>query len=279
VPIEEKLKKMARKLRRALLRDEPGYYDMFLNPGERFFARIYLHEIGRRLQETNPPEPVEGTRLPLEILDAGCQTGRLAVPLASVGHRVTGVDTSGLALDKARGHAREAKTSLTLVRADLGDWLPRTPAASFDAVLCTEVLYLRPNHRELLEGLVRVLRPGGFCFISHRPPGYYLAEAAGRKDWEATRTVLNNKEGKLFGSYYNWQSREELEQAYAGLGITGVRITPVGLLGWLAVQPDQLDEEGREQLFEAELALADEQPAQVGRYLLVSGQKQGAPAS
>lgn len=272
MPLKEKLKKMTRKIKRAVLRDEPGYYDMFLNTGESFFARIYLHEIGRRLEETVHPEPVEGKRHSLEVLDAGCQTGRISVPLASMGHRVTGVDTSGLALDKARRHAREAGTRLKLVRADLGAWLPRTPAASFDAVVCTEVLYLRPNHKELLEGLVRVLRPGGFCFISHRPPGYYIVEAAGRKDWEAARTVLNGQEGELFGSYYNWQKKEELEKTYAGLGITGLRITPVGLLGWLVTPPDRLDDAGREQLFEAELALA-KQPVDTGRYLLVSGQK------
>ena len=169
------IKKVVRKLRWAVLRDEPGYYDMFLNPGERFLARLYLHEIRRVLES-------HGRAGPLEILDAGCQAGRLSIPLASAGHRVTGVDTSAVGLRRAQRHAQEAKTRLSLIRADLGKWLPRAAAGSFDAVVCTEVLYLRPNHRELLEGLIRVLRPGGFCFISHRPAGYYMAEAVGRKD-------------------------------------------------------------------------------------------------
>ncbi len=275
MPLEEKLKKMTRKLRRAVLRDEPTYYDMFLNPGERFFARIYLHEIRRALEHAHP-EIVEGKRRPLEILDAGCQAGRLSVPLASAGHRVTGVDTSGLALRRARRHAREAGAGLQLIRADLGKWLPRTAPASFDAVVCTEVLYLRPNHRELLEELIRVLRPGGFCFISHRPTGYYLAEAVGRGDWKALETILAYKEGTLFGSYYNWQEREDLERIYAGLGLTDLRITPVGFLSWLVVQPDQLTGPEQEKLLRAELALA-EKGTHPGRYLLVSGQKQEAP--
>ena len=258
---------MSRKLRRAILRDEPTYYDMFLNPGERFFARIYLREI-RRVLESRDPRP-------LEVLDAGCQAGRLSVPLASAGHRVTGVDTSDLALRRAQRHAREAQTSLRLIRADLGKWLPRAAPSSFDVVVCTEVLYLRSNYRELLEGLLGVLRPGGFCFISHRPTGYYLAEAAGRRDWEATRTVLTQKEGTLFGSYYNWQTREDLERTYAELGINRLRITPVGLLAWLVVPPDQLSETEQEKLFEAEIALA-EQSSHPGRYLLVSGRKGSA---
>lgn len=273
MPLEERVKKISRKLRRAILRDEPTYYDMFLNPGERFFARIYLHEIRRGLEHAHP-ELVEGKRQPLEILDAGCQAGRLSVPLASAGHRVTGVDTSDLALRRARRHSREAATKLRLIRADLGKWLPRTPAASFDAVVCTEVLYLRPNHRELLRGLVRVLRPGGLCFISHRPSAYYLAEATGRRDWKAVETVLAQKEGTLFGSYYNWQEREDLERIYTNLGIADLRITPVGILSWLVVQPDHLTGPEQEKLFQAEVALAD-RVNHLGRYLLVSGRKNG----
>lgn len=261
------MKKIIRKIRRAVLRDEPTYYDMFLNPGERFFARIYLHEIRRTLESA-------GRAAPLEILDAGCQAGRLAVPLASAGHCVTGVDTSDLALRRARRHAREAGAQLRLLRADLGRWLPRTPPASFDVVVCTEVLYLRTNHRELLAGLLRVLRPGGLCFISHRPPGYYLAEAAGRKDWDAVRTVLTQKEGTLFGSYYNWQDREDLEKMYAQAGVEVLSIRPVGLVAWLAVRPDDFaSPEEEEALFRAELSCADRVNT-IGRYLLVSGRKE-----
>jgi 2-polyprenyl-3-methyl-5-hydroxy-6-metoxy-1,4-benzoquinol methylase len=58
--------------------------------------------------------------------------------------------------------------SMNTIRADLGRWLPTQPTAGFDVVVCTEVLYLRPNHRTLLEQLIRVLKPGGLCFISHR---------------------------------------------------------------------------------------------------------------
>ena len=259
------MNKLLRKVRRAILRDEPTYYDMFLNPGERFLARIYLHEITQVLRTHGRPAP-------LEILDAGCQAGRLAVPLASAGHRVTGVDTSAVALNRARRHAEEAGTKLKLIRADLGQWLPKMPAGSFDAVLCTEVLYLRQNHRELLGELLRLLRPGGLCFISHRPTGYYLAEAVGRKDWQAVETLLTQKEGTLFGSYYNWQERAELEEIYAGLGIADLRVTPVGFLSWLVTQPDKLTEPEQEKLLQADLALA-EQFSHPGRYLLVSGRK------
>ena len=261
------IERFARKLRRAILRDEPTYYDMFQNPGERYFAKLYLHQIEEVLR-THPA-------VLLKILDAGCQAGRLAIPLAQAGHEVTGVDTSGVGLSRATRHAKEAKIPLRLIRADLGAWLPAQPAGSFDAVICTEVLYLRENHRELLEGLLRVLKPEGFCFISHRSRGYYLAEAFQHRDWNAVRLLSSAQEGILFGSYYNWQDREELERIYRALKIRLVDIRPIGLFSWLAVQPGNFDEEGRELLFSVESKLSSDY-AGAARYLLVSGQKESA---
>lgn len=258
------LKKIVRKVRRAILRDEPTYYDMFQNPGERYFARLYLHQIRQHLQAHLP-----GT---LKILDAGCQSGRIAIPLAKAGHQVIGVDTSAVGLRRAERHAKEERVSLHLIRSDLGRWLPAQPAESFDAVVCTEVLYLRPNHRTLLEQLLRVARPGGLLFVSHRPTGYYLAEAFQHKDWNAVRLLLCDKEGTLFGSYYNWQDREELEQMYRSLKVRIISIAPIGFLSWLGVKPDDLDEEGQDLLFTVETAPAQPCPGS-GRYLLVCGQK------
>lgn len=257
--------KILRKIRRAILRDEPTYYDMFENDGERYFAQLYLHAIRRELRQERPVGP-------LQILDAGCQAGRLAIPLGLDGHRVTGVDTSGLGLRRAARHARECGVSLNLVRADLSHWLARAAAGRFDAVVCTEVLYLRPNHRQLLQELLRVLRPRGLCFISHRPPAYYLVEALQRGDREAARTVLSAAEGKLFGSYYNWQDRDELERIYREERVELLRIVPIGLLSWLAVNPETLGAKDREELLETELGSTDACPGG-GRYLLVIGRK------
>ena len=54
----------------------------------------------------------------LNILDAGCGTGRHAVELAKAGARVTGVDFSNGMLEKARQKASLAKVEFVL---DLGD--------------------------------------------------------------------------------------------------------------------------------------------------------------
>ncbi len=259
------LNRLLRKAKRAILRDEPTYYDMFENPGERYFGRIYLHFIRQALQR-------HGFTAPLKLLDAGCQAGRLAIPLARDGHSVIGVDTSDVALRRARRHAAEQGTKLDLARADLARWLPRCQDASFDGVLCAEVLYLRSNFRTLLQELIRVLRPGGLCFISHRPTAFYLAEAFQRRDWDAVRVALSQKEGTLFGSYYNWHDREELGSLYRSLGVELLEIRTVGILSWLAVNPEDLEAEQQELLFQADVDHRTlNEPG--GRYLLAIGKK------
>ncbi len=257
--------KILRKLRRAILRDEPTYYDMFENKGERFFARLYLHQIDRTLQ-SQPFHP------PLKILDAGCQAGRLAIPLAKAGHQVTGIDTSDLALRRARRHACAEKTSLRLIRGDLSRWLPSQQQGSFDVVLCAEVLYLRSNYKTLLTGLIRLLRTGGLCFISHRPTAYYAAEAIQHQDWQAIRQVATASEGIFRGSYFNWQSRQELTKLYQDLGVEVLAITPIGFISWLTANPAEMDPAAQELLFKMELEAQGNHP-DTGRYLLVSGRK------
>ena len=257
--------RIIRKIRRAILRDEPTYYDMFENAGERFFGRIYLHLIRQAFQSY-------GVKPPLKLLDAGCQAGRLAIPLAVDGHSVTGVDTSGVGLRRAQRHAAQQGVKPQWIRADLAQWLPQCPEASFDVVLCAEVLYLRSNFRTLLQQLIRVLRPGGLCFVSHRPTAYYLAEAFQRKDWDAVRVALSQKEGTLFGSYYNWQDREDLGSLYRSAGADLLEIRPVGFFSWLAVNPESLDAQQQEFLFQAEVGPRT-MNERSGRYLLAIGKK------
>ncbi len=259
------LQKMVRKLKRAILRDEPTYYDMFENQGERFFARLYLRQILGTIQGA-------GGSPPLELLDGGCQSGRLSIPLSRQGHRVTAVDTSDLALRRLRRHAKDEAASVKTIRADLTSWLPRQPTDSFDIVICTEVLYLRENYRQLLAEFIRVLKPAGLGFVSHRPGAYYLAEAFQRQDTQTARLILSRGEGKLWGSYYNWQTREELQGLYSSFDVEILSITPIGFLSWLAVNPEGLDEEGQDLLFQAETA-PDQLSGGVGRYLLVSFRK------
>jgi len=72
---------------------------------------------------------------PGQALDLGTGDGRNAVWLAGHGWRVTAVDFSRVALDRARGHAAAAGVGVDWHLADLLEWTP--PAKAFDLVaLC-----------------------------------------------------------------------------------------------------------------------------------------------
>src|SRR3989338_8532648 len=95
------MQKTVRKLLRAVADYDPDYYDMYADPNEAFFAQLYLERIRRHAEAA-------GIRSGAAVLEAGCQAGRLVVPMAKMGFAVTGVDTSGFGLRRAREHAKQA---------------------------------------------------------------------------------------------------------------------------------------------------------------------------
>ena len=68
------------------------------------------------------------------ILDAGCGTGQLSIPLITSGHSVVGVDVSEVMLNIARGKL----TPGTNARFEVGDvrWL-KYPDNTFDAMVAS----------------------------------------------------------------------------------------------------------------------------------------------
>jgi 2-polyprenyl-6-hydroxyphenyl methylase/3-demethylubiquinone-9 3-methyltransferase len=97
------------------------------------------------------------------VLDVGCGGGFLAEEFARLGARVVGVDPSAASLDAARRHAASERLDITY-RLGRGEDLP-CDDASFDVVLCCDVL----EHVDLVGAVVheiaRVLRPGGVFFF------------------------------------------------------------------------------------------------------------------
>lgn len=78
------------------------------------------------------------------VLDLGCGTGDLALALARRGHRATGVDISGVAIDAAR--AKAAAAGLT-VRFEVQDATRLSlPAAPYDAVFDSGLMHNLVRH-------------------------------------------------------------------------------------------------------------------------------------
>jgi ubiquinone/menaquinone biosynthesis C-methylase UbiE len=99
--------------------------------------------------------------LPVGVaLDAACGTGRHAAYLASLGHRVIGVDSSPQMLARAR----EKVPAAEFYEADVLD-LPLEDN-SVDLVVCAIALTHTPDLTRALTELVRVLRPEGHLVIS-----------------------------------------------------------------------------------------------------------------
>ena len=104
------------------------------------------------------------------ILELAVGTGRLAVPLAEAGHRVTGVDLDPAMLARATRHASEARAGsaerLTLLQADLvGLALPDagTFRLAFIALNSLLVLPNRAAQQAAIRTMADHLAPGGLA--------------------------------------------------------------------------------------------------------------------
>lgn len=120
------------------------------------------------------------------IVELGVGTGRIAVPLAEAGHRVTGVDLDSAMLDRARVRAAAAGEGtaerIRLVRGDL--FAARLPdAGSFGlAILALNAILLLGGPREQRRAigvLAELLAPGGIAVVDAWQP---LAEDLVRFD-------------------------------------------------------------------------------------------------
>ena len=125
----------------------PGYAERFATMAA---EGADLHGEARRVHAL-----LDGT--PSDVLDAGCGTGRVAIHLAELGHRVEGVDLDASMLDEARTAAPHLPWHLRdLATLDLG--------RRFDLVVGAGNLWPLLTPGTLTATMLRVaahLRPGG----------------------------------------------------------------------------------------------------------------------
>ncbi|MGJ9402853.1 class I SAM-dependent methyltransferase [Arthrobacter sp. KK5.5] len=124
---------------------------------------------------------------PGTALDVGCGEGADALWLSSRGWRVTGVDISSVALDRAAGHERESgaphdggeRHPVRWEHHDLTSWDP--PSESFDLVTA-QYMHLPAAQRDpLFRALARAVAPGGtLLVVGHHPSD--MQTAASRPD-------------------------------------------------------------------------------------------------
>lgn len=251
-------------------------HDASTHPAEAYYASIYLARILHHLGTLGAA--------PLRILDAGCGTGRLLVPLAQAGHEVTGLDHHRDSLRLARENLQRAGIQATLVEADLNSQLRHYGGASFDAALAIESLYVNENYEDLLSELCRIVRPAGLILVSHRTRYYYMLQAVRNRNFDDAVTVATGNDGWLrkrhHRIYYNWQSTADLQRLYKARGARLVAGYPIGAFSGFGsdplqpiCDPGQLSPQEQDRLRQLEIEHVRPEIQMACRYFLAVAEK------
>ena len=106
---------------------------------------------------------------PGRALDVGCGEGADAIWLASQGWKVTAVDVSGVALERAEAAARAAGVTIEWAQ---GDVLSDPPAADAYDLVSVHYPALHRRRDHALDALVGAVAPGGtLLVVGHAPDG------------------------------------------------------------------------------------------------------------
>jgi 2-polyprenyl-6-hydroxyphenyl methylase/3-demethylubiquinone-9 3-methyltransferase len=142
----------------------------------------------------------------------------LAEEFARLGCQVTGIDPSEPSLATARKHAQQSGLDISY-QVGLGEQLPFADA-SFDIVVCCDVLEHVDNVAQVIQEISRVLKPNGLFFYDtiNRTFLSWLAAIKMAQEWSITRFMPPNlhdwkkfikpQELQLCMQRYHLQNRE-----------------------------------------------------------------------
>jgi SAM-dependent methyltransferase len=159
-------------------------------------AELYDHEYRRRRADVAFYRRLARRELggPGHILELGCGTGRLTLPLARDGHHVTAVDAAPAMLARLRARLARSPAAIQdrvqVLAGDLRDFtVPGRPrfALAIAAFNVLEHLYTRVELAACLAAVRRHLVPGGaFAFDVQMPDLAWLLRDPARR-WARTR--------------------------------------------------------------------------------------------
>jgi SAM-dependent methyltransferase len=144
-----------------------------------------------------------------DVIDVGCGTGENAIMFASKGHKVLGVDSSPLAIEKAKAKANQRKSPAEFFVANALDLA--SIGRKFDAAIDCGLFHVFSDLERVsfAKSLWGVLNPGGayfmLCFSDREP-----------SDWGGPRRVTKEEIQKTFSSHWrvDWIRPARFESQY-----------------------------------------------------------------
>lgn len=148
-----------------------------------------------------------------DVIDIGCGTGENAIMFASMGHKVLGVDSSPLAIEKAKAKGKQRKSPAEFVVANALDL--ESIGRKFDEAIDCGLFHVFSDRERgsFAKSLRGVLNPGGVYFMlcfSDREPS----------DWGGPRRVTKEEIRSTFSSGWrvNWIRPARFESQYHDVG-------------------------------------------------------------
>lgn len=141
------------------------------------------------------------------VLDAGCGTGRLLIPLAKLGFDIRGFDYTPRHVRVVQEEL--AAAGLNPARVQEGDWLATSyPDASFEAVSCLgrNILheYRLERQQRFFAEMHRILKPGGKLIVDVPDTtirgSHYDQLTNGYREAMQKRGIKNTRPGTIFDS-------------------------------------------------------------------------------
>ena len=161
----------------------------------------------------------------LRILDAGCGTGRHAIPMAKQGAEIIAYDPSPEMLSKAKQKAKAQKLNVDFRTGTIED-IDSNPG-KFDLVLCCLVLSHIKNLRKTVKKLAGYIKKDGSLIISDFHPFNLLI---------GFRTAFTSKEKRyVVPNYLHLPS-----DYFSAMQDAGLRVTHYYEKGYLDKWPDLL---------------------------------------
>jgi len=114
------------------------------------------------------------------MVDVGCGGGILTEGLANKGANITGIDLSQELLDVADLHSLESGANAKYQKIS-AEALAEAEPASFDHIVCMEMLEHVPEPGSIIAACAKMVKPGGYVFFStlnRKPKAYLMAIVA-----------------------------------------------------------------------------------------------------